>query len=178
MNTLRAHLLFLACFMAALLYSAPLKASATNSDESDSLEEPVKCTKEELINFFPQQVVEHVLIKAKIPRDKAHKIAVELSQKNMELLNTVEEKSSHLQKNLSNNSNLQDQTIKIYGDTLHDMFTKVLKAYGIDDETQAQNLLEQIRLERSKHFIECLRLQQNSVQLPKESSPPVENTKS
>lgn len=118
-----------------------------------------KCTKEELMTFFPQQVVESVLTKAKIPSDQASAIAKELSQKDRELAKIVEDKAAKLEPNPFKDLSQRDLAIKIYRETLYEVFAKVLKAHGVKNEDQIQTLLEEMQSAKSKLFIDCIRKQ-------------------
>lgn len=145
-------------FLLSLLFSIYLVASE---------ESPVstKCTREELISFFPRAIVEKVLIDFQIQPQVAQQIATKLVNKDREITKIIEEKSSQIHSR--SNDNLQrESALKIYVDTIHDAFSSVAHAYGITDEKTIQQILEQIRVLRSKNFIECIR--QNKI--PREPS--------
>ena len=129
-----------------------------------------KCTKEELMTFFPQQVVESVLIKAKLPSDQATAIAQELSQKDRELAKIVEDKAAKLEPNPFKDLSQRDLAIKIYRETLYEVFAKVLKAHGVKNDDQIQALLEEMQAAKSKLFIECIRKQTASTKAPEAPS--------
>lgn len=120
---------------------------------------PSKCTKEELMKNFPQEVVESVLLNAKIPQDQASAIAKDLSQKDRELEKMVEEKAAKLDQNPFKDLSQRDLAIKIYRETRYEMFAKVLKANGIKNDDQIQSLLEETNAARSKQFIDCIKKQ-------------------
>lgn len=126
------------------------------------LSNAMKCTKEELMTFFPQQVVESILLKTKLPKEQATKIAEELSHKDKELSKLVEEKAAKLDPNPFKDLSQRDLAIKIYRETLYEVFSKVLKAHGVTDEDQIQTLLDEVQVAKSKLFIECIRKQQNA----------------
>ena len=116
---------------------------------------PVKCTREELINFFPEKLVEYVLMNGGISEQDALKIAKELSIKDRELAEFVEQKA--LQTNFRvSKSNQKEETKRVYNEIIKEAFTKVLNSYGIKDQNLIQKMLDEIRLERSKHFVDCL----------------------
>ena len=136
----------------SIAYLGNLQAQATDEVLS-------KCTKEELMTFFPQQVVQSVLIKAKVSPDDAEAIAKELSQKDRELGKIVEEKAAKLEQNPFKDLSQRDLALKIYHETLYEVFAKVLKAHGIKNEDQIQALLDEMRAAKSKLFIDCIRKQ-------------------
>jgi predicted nucleic acid-binding Zn-ribbon protein len=128
------------------------------------LSNAMKCTKEELMTFFPQQIVESVLIKAGVAKEQAAQIALELSQKDKELAKTVEEKASKMEQNPFKDLSQRALAVKLYQDTLYEIFSKSLKDHGatITNTEQIQNILEEIKTAKSKLFVECIRKQQPS----------------
>lgn len=141
-----------------LNYLIPLHAENTTKTPSSSLH----CTKEQLMTFFPQPVVESVLTEAKISEEQVKEIGQELSQQDRELIKRVEEKAVKWDPNPFSDLSQRDLAIKIYNETLYEVFAKVLKAHGISNDTQIQALLDKIRELKSKLFIECIRNQQSS----------------
>ncbi len=134
---------------------ATLQAETTGVVLSNSM----KCTKEELMTFFPKQILQSILIQAQLPKDKADKIAEELSQKDKEFTKIVEEKAAKVQPNPFQDLSQRDLAIRIYRETLYEVFAKVLKANGVTNEDQIQTLLDEMQNEKSKRFIECIRKQ-------------------
>ncbi len=146
------------CTAVIALNYLPLHAENTTKTPSSSLH----CTKEQLMTFFPQPVVESVLTEAKISGEQVKEIAQELSQQDRELVKRVEEKAVKWDPNPFSDLSQRDLAIKIYNETLYEVFAKVLKAHGIGNEAQIQTLLDKIRELKSKLFIECIRNQQSA----------------
>lgn len=142
-------------FCCALLASSLLFADTTEVVLSGSM----KCTKEELMRFFPEQVVQSILVKRGVPKEKADLIAKELSAKDLELSKLVEEKSEKLEPNPFKNISQREAAAKVYRETLYEVFSKALKPYGITDKDQIQAMLDDLQEARSKLFIECIRKQ-------------------
>ncbi len=117
----------------------------------------VKCTKEELMTFFPKPVVKEVLTKAHLSQDQVNEIAQELSYKDSELVKLVEEKAAKIEPNPFKDLSQRDLAIKIYRETLYEVFAKVLKAHGVTNEDQIQTLLDDMQESKSKLFIDCIR---------------------
>ena len=140
----------------SIVYFASLPGETTEVVLSNSM----KCTKEELMRFFPEQVVQSILTKANLSKEQADVIAKELSQKDKELAKLVEEKSAKIDPNPFKDLSQRELAIKIYRETLYEVFAKVLKAHGITNQDQIQNLLDELQDARSKLFIECIRKQQ------------------
>jgi hypothetical protein len=130
------------------------------------LSNAMKCTKEELMTFFPQQVVQSVLTHSNMTKEQATDIAQELSQKDKELAKIVEEKADKLEPNPFKDLSQRDLAIRIYRETLYEIFAKVLKSHGITNEDQIQTLLDEIQMAKSKLFIECIRKQQTPLSSP------------
>ncbi len=141
------------CYFSFSLCS--LNAETTEVVLSNSM----KCTKEELMRFYPEQLVQSTLIKANIPKDQAEEISKELAQKDKELAKIVEKKSSEIDSNPFKNASQRELAVKIYRETLLEVFGKVLKEHGIQDEAKIQQLLDELQDARSKLFIECIRKQ-------------------
>lgn len=139
----------------SLAYFAALHGETTEVVLSNSM----KCTKEELMRFFPEQVVQSILVKANIPKDQADAIATELAQKDKELAKIVEEKSSKIEPHPFKNLSQRDLAIRIYRETLYEVFAGVLKRHGVTNDDQIQSLLDELQEARSKLFIECIRKQ-------------------
>lgn len=144
----------LAVFMLASV-SLGLYAETTEVVLSNSM----KCTKEELMRFFPEQVVRSILLKHNVPKEKVDAIARELSQKDEELSKMVEEKSHRLDANSLKNLSQREAAAKIYRETLYEVFSKELNAHGVTDQDQIQAMLDDLQEARSKLFIECIRKQ-------------------
>jgi hypothetical protein len=142
-------------FSLSMISVAALRAETTEVVLSNAM----KCTKEELMKFFPEQIVRSILIKAGIPKDQAEQIAQELSLKDQEILKIQEEKVAKLGHNFSHNLSQRDLAQKIYRETLFEIFANVLRAHGVTDENQIQSLLDQLQDARSNLFIECIRKQ-------------------
>lgn len=137
------------------LYMGSVQAETTEVLLSNTM----KCTKEELMTFFPQQIVQSVLLKANVSKEQASEIAQELSHKDRELAKVVEEKAAKLEPNPFKDLSQRDLAVRIYRETLYEIFAKVLKAHGVSDEDQIQVLLDAVQVEKSKLFIECIRKQ-------------------
>lgn len=166
LNLCQSVIVTLCCSSSALLADNPVAPSLKNID----------CSTNELMSFFPKTVVEVVLLQAKFSPEDAKTIAGELSKKNPELASLVEKKASKMNPNPFIDLSQRDQGLKIYRETLYEVFSKVLKEHGVADEVTVQGLLEDIRETKSKLFIECIRKQQTTSNTPSTpSTSPTEN---
>ena len=155
MNNMMNRLCYILTISMSLTASVALQADTTEVLLSNSM----KCTKEELMRFFPEQVVQSILVKHNIPKEQADLIARDLSQKDLELSKKVEEKSEKLESNPFKNLSQREVAAKIYRETLYEVFSNVLKAHGVTDQDQIQIMLDELQEARSKLFIECIRKQ-------------------
>lgn len=124
--------------------------------EKISPEQVKKCTKEELINFFPAQIVEKILIENHLSQADAQKVAVLLSHQDLELIRSVEAKVYNLDMGALNDLSSREKAVEIYTETIRDLFSKTVQPYGIVDPKQIQTMLDQIKDERSQLFVGCL----------------------
>lgn len=115
-----------------------------------------KCTKEELVNFFPEKIVQRVLVENGLSEENAKKIANQLSLQDLTLIKAVEEKAYKMNSNALSDLSQREKAVEIYAQTVHELFVKTLKPYDITDDAQIQKMLDEIKIERSQLFIECL----------------------
>ncbi len=148
--------LFFQTFFIATLVCMDVAAD----DQSDPVKYP-KCSKEELMMFFPKPVVKGVLIKAHFSEKDADSIANLLAAEDRGMAKIVDEKASHYSPNPFKDLSQRDQAIKIYQETLFEVFANALKSHGIKDENQIRSLLDEVRTIKSKMFIECIKQQQD-----------------
>lgn len=120
------------------------------------------CTKEELMMAFPFYIVKEAMLSAGYSQDLSTQIAQELALKDKNISKIVDERAEQLHPNPFKDLSLRDQALKIYQETLYDVFSGVLKANGINNEAEIQSLLEKIRLTKSKLLIDCLRASSRS----------------
>ncbi len=159
--------LFCLCCM-ALFTSSPSPFIFAASAETET-SEPNLCTKEELMSYFPPQLVKRVLIQHKIPQEEALKIASELAKRSNDLEKLVEEKAAKLTSNPFKDLGKRDIALKIYRETLLEIFNDTLKKYGMTAGPETQMMLDDIQVAKSKLFIDCIRKEQI---IPKNSPPP------
>lgn len=154
---------YLFCFMTSTLcWGTLLQAKTTEVVLSNSM----KCTKEELMRFFPEQIVQDVLKKANLPQKEVDAITETLVKKDLELARIVREKVVQTDTERFKNTGKRALTMKIYQETLYEVFAQVLKQEsGITDKEKIQSLLNELQEARSKLFIECIRKQ------PRDSEP-------
>jgi hypothetical protein len=131
-----------------------------NTDDSNL------CTKEELMTYFPQPLIKSILIKSKIEEDKAEEISKDLAQKGQDLEKLVAEKASSVEPNPFKDLSQRDTAIKIYRETLYEVFAKTMQSHGISNEDQIQLLLEDMQSAKSKLFVDCIKKEQIKKRAP------------
>jgi hypothetical protein len=114
------------------------------------------CTKEVLMTFFPQPLTKDILVRHGIAAETAEKISKELAEKDQDIVKLVDKKASAMNPNPFREQNQREEAIKIFKETLYEIFASVLKKHNITDETQIQSLLNELREAKGKLFIECM----------------------
>jgi len=150
-----------------LLFSLIPCVFPLSAEENDSTE-PNLCTKEELMSYFPPHIVKRVLVQHKIPQEEAVQISTELANRSNDLERIVEQKASKLASNPFKDLAKRDVALKIYKETLLEIFNETLKAHGITSGAETQAMLDDIQVAKSKLFIDCIRKEQI---LPKNALP-------
>lgn len=152
-------LIFQSCCIAVTIWIC--QENLVAEEKSASSQYP-PCTREELMLFFPEGVVKNVLVQANFSEEESEGIAKELGVKDRGIAKLVDQKAAQYQPNPFKELSQRDQAIKIYQETVFEVFANVLKEHGIKDENQIRSLLEEIRLIKSKIFIDCISKQPRS----------------
>lgn len=118
-----------------------------------------ECSKELLISYFPEDFVKEALKKHNVPQDKWGSIVNELNEKNKEVIKIVEQKASKLDPNPLKDPQQRQAAVKIFRETLKDIFSGVLKKNGITDENQIQQMLDEVQQQKAKRFAQCMEQQ-------------------
>lgn len=148
------NLVLRSCCLAAIIWT--FEAGVLAGDET------ISCTKEELMMFFPPAIVKSVLVKAQFTQQQADEIAKDLAGNDKKLAKIVDEKAEKENPNPFKDLSQRDQAIKIYQETLFEVFANVLKAHGVNDEHEIHQLLDEVRANKSRMFIECIRKSEQS----------------
>jgi hypothetical protein len=131
------------------------------------------CSKELLLAYFPNNFVIQTLKKFNVPENEREGIAKDLAAKDKNVVKEVEEKASKLNPNpLKDRSPDQRQAaVKIFRDSLLDIFSQVLKDHGIKDEQQIQDMLADIQQQKAKNFAQCMEKQKANFEKERSSQP-------
>lgn len=115
-----------------------------------------ECSKELLLAYFPETFVTETLKKFNIPQDKWDSIKKELNSKDKDVIKTVEQKASQLDPNPLKDPQQRQAAVKIFRETLLQIFGDVLRANGINDPKQIQSMLDDIQQQKAKRFAQCM----------------------
>ncbi|MEX1013248.1 MAG: hypothetical protein WD595_05265 [Waddliaceae bacterium] len=115
------------------------------------------CERERLLSYFPEDVVKEVLDQQGIPEEKWDSIASELSEKDEEIVKRVEEKARNTDSTPLRDPQQRSAAVKIFRQTLSEVFDEVMHENGITDRQQIQSMLDEIQRKKAARFIECIR---------------------
>lgn len=142
----------------AVLLSPPMDAADFQGQQT-STPQLDQCTKELLLSYFPEQFVNETLKKYNVPQDKWAKISQSLIGKEKEIIKTVEEKASQMNPNPLKDPQQRQTAVKLFRETLLQVFGDALKANGVTDEKQFNAMLDDIQQQKAKKFAECMKKQ-------------------
>ena len=151
---------FKAC-LSALCVGVPCSPALTAADQRVD-----ECSKELLLAYFPEPFVNETLKKFNVPEDQWSAIDAELNAKNEDVIRTVEDKAAKLSPNPLKDPEQRQVAVKIFRETLFDIFSKVVKAHGVTDDKQIQSMLEDIQLQKAKRFAMCVQTLESSTPSP------------
>lgn len=120
-----------------------------------------ECSKELLLSYFPKAFVNETLSKYKVPQDQWDAINKELAEKDKEVIKIVEEKASKISPNLLRDPQQRQAAVKLFRETLFDVFSKVMKAHGVTDDKEIQQMLDDIQRQKALRFKECMEKHRN-----------------
>ena len=144
--------------------SVTVLPAALFAQKSAPTEIDKECSKEILLAFFPEVFVNETLAQFNVPQDKWNSIKQALAQKDKEVVKTVENKASQMNPNPLKDPQYRQEAVKLFRDTLLEIFSTVLKANGITDDTQIKNMLDNIQQQKAKRFSMCLEKHKDELQ--------------
>ncbi len=119
------------------------------------------CSRELLLAYFPRVFVNETLKKFNVPSDKWDRINKGLTEKDKEVIKIVEDKASKLNPNPLKDPQQRQTAIKIFRETLLQLFSDVMKSNGVSDDTQIQAMLDDIQQRKAERFAQCMEKQKN-----------------
>lgn len=121
-----------------------------------------ECSRELLISYFPKVFVTETLKKYNVPQDKWDAIANDLSIKDKQVIKTVEDKASKINPNPLKDPQQRQAAVKLFRETLIDLFSSTMKANGVSDDKQIQDMLNDIQQQKAKRFAMCMQKMANT----------------
>lgn len=137
-------------FAAVGMVSAPVLAAADAPEVKD------ECAKELLLSYFPEPIVRDTLKNFNVPQDKWDGIVKSLSSKDKEVVKIVEQKASTMNPNPLKDIQQRQAAVKLFRDTLLEVFSDALKENGVQDTSQFSAMLDQIQQQKAKKFAMCM----------------------
>lgn len=142
-------------FVALALVCIAPSSLLLSADTKPTLDREKDCGDEVLRSFFPKEFVDQVLQKHNVPKDKWDAIDKDLAQADKEVFKSIEAKNKELASDLRQDADARRQFIDYFRTTLTKSFGDVLKKYGITDENQIEEMLEEIQQLKLDRFEAC-----------------------
>lgn len=133
--------------------------AATAAPESASTTD--ECSKDLLLSYFPATFVQQTLTKFNVPKENQDAIVNALTEKDKSIVKMVEEKASKMNPNPLKDPQQRQQAVKIFRETLLQVFSDVMKANGINDDKQIQAMLDDVQQQKAKRFAMCMQKQKD-----------------
>lgn len=144
--------------LSAFAFMAPCAVGAAEAVPAD------ECAKEMLLSYFPAPIVKETLKKFNIPQEKWEGILSSLSSKDKEVVKIVEQKAAGMNPNPLKDPQQRQAAVKLFRETLLDVFAKALQDNGITDSTKFQPMLDDIQQQKAKKFAMCMEKQKQKAE--------------
>lgn len=125
-----------------------------------------ECAKELLLSYFPEPIVTETLKKFNVPQDKWAGIKKSLSTKDKEVVKLVEQKAAAMDPNPLKDPQQRQAAVKLFRETLLQVFSDALKENGLEDASQYQAMLDDIQQQKARKFAMCMEKQKAQMQKP------------
>src|SRR5262249_10869594 len=113
---------------------------------------------------FPEPIVMDTLKRFNVPQDKWAGIAKSLSEKDKEVVKLVEKKASAMNPNPLKDTQQRQAAVKLFRDTLFEVFADAMKENGVEDQSQLMPMLDDIQQQKAKKFAMCMEKQKAQLQ--------------
>ena len=140
---------------------------ASVSAYSDS----VDTEQDEIVSYFPKKFVAQTLEKYKVPQGQRLAIQNALVDKDQEVISLVEEKAAKMDPNPLRDPKLRQEAVKIFRDSLYEVFSKVMHAHGISDKEELHSMLDDIQRQKAEYFAQSIEEQKEEARRRREASP-------
>ncbi len=138
-------------FIASSLFSQASAAEPVRTTVSVD-----ECSKELLLSYFPEQFVNESLKKYNVPQDQRAAINKELASKNDTVIKSVEEKASKMDPNPLKDPSQRQAAVKIFRETLLEIFSGVMKSHGVNDDQKISQILDDVQHQKAVRFAQCM----------------------
>jgi hypothetical protein len=115
-----------------------------------------ECSRELLLSYFPEAFVNDTLKRFNIPEEKWAGINRSLANKDKDVVKLVEQKASAMSPNPLKDPQQRQAAVKLFRETLLQVFSEGLKENGVEDSHQFQAMLDDIQLQKAKKFAQCM----------------------
>lgn len=135
----------------------------------EAADQTVDECRELLLAYFPEPFVKETLKKFNVPQDKWEAIQKQLADKDKDVIKTVEKRAAQLDTNP-----LEDRqtAVKLFKETLLQVFTDVMKDNGITDTAQIEMMLKDVNQQKAQRFAKCMQKIDVKDKEPKEPTLP------
>lgn len=123
-----------------------------------------ECSKELLLAYFPESFVNETLKKYNVPQDQWAAINKDLEAKDKDVIGMVENKASKIDPNPLKDPQQRQVAVKLFRETLLEVFSGVMKSHGISDESQIQAMLDDVQKQKANRFVQCMERQKTQMQ--------------
>lgn len=150
---MRATMLTRSLFLWMLTFSVmqvPVSGFADTPSEMDD------CTQKALRSYFPEKFVKETLKKFHVPEDRWSTITGALTDREKDIEKNVEAKAEKMTTNPLKDPNQRQVAVKIFKETLYETASQVLKANGITDDKQIQDMVDDIQHQKARQFAKCI----------------------
>jgi len=115
-----------------------------------------ECSEDIIMSYYPEPFVAETLEKFEIPQAQRSAIIRDLAEKDREVVPIVEEKAGKMSPNPLRDPKHRQEAIKIFRDTLYELFAATMQAHGVNDQEQIQAMLDNIQQQKAKQFAACM----------------------
>jgi len=141
---------------------SPVAVSAYSEDADMS--------QDEMMTYFPSKFVANTLEQYKVPQGQRLAIQNALSDKDQEVINLVEEKAAKMNPNPLRDPQMRQEAIKIFRDSLYEVFSKVMQAHGVTDKEELHSMLDDIQRQKAEYFARMIEEEKEEARRRREPS--------
>lgn len=123
---------------------------------ADATNEADDCSQKALRSYFPEKFVRETLKKFHVPEDRWTTIVQGLNAKEQDVEKSVESKAEKMSSNPLRDPNQRQAAVKIFKESLFETASQVLKANGVTDNKQIQDMVDDIQHQKARQFAQCI----------------------